>query len=310
MRNLCAIAIAVLFNGVLLAQDVTEYYVPNPHFPDTYGGEHHVLITSMRNTLDEPLVVAVTQGEHCQDLELEDSGLTFEIEAGDKLDSRRESTDGDAPAWTKVSHPPVDGGKRLLKISQFWRHVDKWGRTISSAPVTLHHEVFAECPEPKTFHGLRIEPENRCSPYDPEDYSYPASIKDQVAKQQGGAFCPYDYQCFASTDEMSLDHMVSRAEAHDSGLCRASAEAKKQFASDLSNLTLIPKEFNPYWESEKLDKDAAEWVPGTNECWFAGTVIEVKRKYRLSVDQAEADALEEVLAGCAASEIGRMHGPD
>ena len=40
-----------------------------------------------------------------------------------------------------------------------------------------------------------------------------------------------------------------------------------------------------------------------NQCWFAGRVVAVKRKYGLTVDAREARALEGVLSGCASTEM-------
>ena len=39
-------------------------------------------------------------------------------------------------------------------------------------------------------------------------------------------------------------------------------------------------------------------MPRMNQCWFAGRVVAVKRKYGLSVDVREARALEGVLSEC------------
>ena len=54
---------------------------------------------------------------------------------------------------------------------------------------------------------------------------------------------------------------------------------------------------------EKSGKDAAEWQPPQNQCWFAQRVIDVRRAYGLTIDQAEADALDLMLAGCTSTEI-------
>ena len=54
---------------------------------------------------------------------------------------------------------------------------------------------------------------------------------------------------------------------------------------------------------EKVDRDAAEWLPAQNRCWFAARVITVRQRYGLTVDRREADALDQVLAGCAATEL-------
>ncbi|MXX28264.1 MAG: hypothetical protein F4Z45_00740 [Gammaproteobacteria bacterium] len=45
-------------------------------------------------------------------------------------------------------------------------------------------------------------------------------------------------------------------------------------------------------------KDALDWLPERNRCWYATQVLEVKRKHRLSVDADEADALEAELSQC------------
>ena len=44
-------------------------------------------------------------------------------------------------------------------------------------------------------------------------------------------------------------------------------------------------------------------MPRMNQCWFAGRVVTVKRKYGLSVDVREARALEGVLSECASTEM-------
>lgn len=44
-------------------------------------------------------------------------------------------------------------------------------------------------------------------------------------------------------------------------------------------------------------------MPRMNQCWFAGRVVAVKRKYGLSVDVREARALEGVLSECASTEM-------
>ena len=54
---------------------------------------------------------------------------------------------------------------------------------------------------------------------------------------------------------------------------------------------------------EKVALDAAEWLPAQNRCWFAARVVSVRKRYGLTVDQREADALDQVLAGCGSTEL-------
>ena len=91
-----------------------------------------------------------------------------------------------------------------------------------------------------------------------------------------------------------------RHKAHDSGLCATDRGTKRRFAQDLRNLTLASPQVN---RLEKSGKDAGEWVPERNECWFAGHVLEVKRAYRLTVDRREAAALDGIFSRCYGTEL-------
>ena len=52
---------------------------------------------------------------------------------------------------------------------------------------------------------------------------------------------------------------------------------------------------------QKSGKDAAEWIPEKNRCWFAHRVLEVRLAYELTIDRREAAALEQVLQSCASA---------
>ena len=101
-------------------------------------------------------------------------------------------------------------------------------------------------------------------------------------------------------DATSIEHIVAASEAHDSGLCAADAATKARFSRDLRNLTLASPRVNRF---EKSGKNAAEWLPARNRCWFAGRVVEVRRAYGLTVDRREAAALERILAGCESTDL-------
>ena len=65
-------------------------------------------------------------------------------------------------------------------------------------------------------------------------------------------------------------------------------------------LTLAGPRVNRY---QKVDHDAAEWLPSQNRCWFAARVIAVRQRYGLTIDRREADALDQVLAGCESTAL-------
>ena len=165
------------------------------------------------------------------------------------------------------------------------------GTILASAAVA---SVSSPAP-PETWRGLRVAPEARCTRYDSDDYRYSQRVEDDIIADLGGIYSPYTGEWFATQRETDIEHMVARSEAHDSGLCAASADTKRRFANDLLNLTLASPRVNRH---QKSDKDAADWLPGGNRCWFAGRVVQVRQKYVLSIDRREANALEAVLSQC------------
>ena len=153
----------------------------------------------------------------------------------------------------------------------------------------------------ETWRGLVVAPEHRCAAYDRDDYPYPQSVERQIVARMGGRiYGPYTGTHFDSRRETDIEHMVATSEAHDSGLCAASAATRARFARDLDNLTLASPRVNRH---QKNGKDAAEWLPTRNQCWFAARVVAVRLKYRLTVDSREASALEAVLRGCTSTDL-------
>ena len=153
----------------------------------------------------------------------------------------------------------------------------------------------------ETWRGLVIAPENRCSPYDRKrDYPYPQSIEQSIVRRLGRVYGPYTDTCFASTRQTDIEHIVATSEAHDSGLCASDRGVRARFASDLRNLTLASPRVNRH---QKSGKDAAEWLPTRNRCWFAARVVEVRRAYGLTIDPREATVLERILAHCDSTDM-------
>ena len=169
--------------------------------------------------------------------------------------------------------------------------VVKLGLVVMAVLVTSANSLGAQ----STWRGLKVEPERRCSRYDSDDYRYSQSVEDRIIADYGGVYGPYTGRWFSSKRETDIEHMVARSEAHDSGLCAADLATRRRFANDLLNLTLASPSVN---RGQKVARDAAEWLPEQNRCWFAARVVEVRQRYRLTIDRREADALERVLSDC------------
>ena len=69
---------------------------------------------------------------------------------------------------------------------------------------------------PGLWRGLVIAPENRCSPYDSDDYPYSQSVEAKIVNAQGGIYGPYTGNWFSSTGDTDIEHILARSEAHDS----------------------------------------------------------------------------------------------
>ena len=158
-------------------------------------------------------------------------------------------------------------------------------------------------PDAETWRGLKVCAERSRDGYDRDDYGsgYTRLEDDIIAalpatmKKNGQVYTPYSCIPFditpAGTAATDIEHIVALAEAHDSGIAD---DRRRGIASDLDNLTIADPTVN---RSEKSDRDAAEWIPDRHGAWFAARVIAVKQEYELSVDPAERDALETLLAG-------------
>ncbi|MEI8673928.1 hypothetical protein P4S60_00160 [Pseudoalteromonas sp. Hal040] len=129
------------------------------------------------------------------------------------------------------------------------------------------------------WNGLVVEPENRCSLYDKsEQYPYPQSVEDEIVEIMGGiVYGPYTGRYFDNDRETDIEHIVATSEGHDSGLCKATASTRIQFATDQLNLTLAAPEVNRCSNEGKCGLDASEWLPKKNLCWFANRVVQIKK---------------------------------
>ncbi len=169
----------------------------------------------------------------------------------------------------------------------------------TTAPATATSSHMTE-----TWRGLRVAPEHRCAPYDRRDYRYSQSVEARIVATMGGrVYGPYTGRTFAGTHETDIEHMVATSEAYDSELCAANVDTRRRFASDLDNLTLAAPAVNRCGRAGKCGKDATDWLPPRNKCWFAARVVAVKHRYGLTVDRPEADALERVLSSCDSTEM-------
>ena len=155
----------------------------------------------------------------------------------------------------------------------------------------------------ETWRGLKVCDEQPRDGYDRDAFGTGySSLEDEIIaalpptmKANGEVYTPYSCLAFditaTGTAATDIEHIVALGETHDSGIAD---DRRRDIASDLDNLTIADPTVN---RSEKSDRDAAEWMPARHGAWFAERVIRVKLEYGLSIDPAERDALEALLAG-------------
>lgn len=168
--------------------------------------------------------------------------------------------------------------------------------------------------------NLRVEPENR-SGYDRDLFEHwidedgdgcdtrrEVLIQESLTPVTIGAGCEISggtwvslYDGFSSTNpsDFDIDHMVPLAEAWDSGAGSWNDSRRRDFANDLSSsysLIAVSSSSN----RSKSDRDPADWLPPNSAyvCEYVQQWVSVKQQWDLSVDEAEARALDEVLFGC------------
>ena len=186
--------------------------------------------------------------------------------------------------------------------------------TPTPSPTPTDTPTPTPTPLPVQILGVRVASEDRCSPYDPEDYSYSPALEQRIAdRMEGIIYSPYTGQTFYDFADTDIEHIVARSEAHDSGLCAASLAQRRAFANDLENLTLADPTTNRHVKS---NKDLAEWVPIMNVCWFTERVRVVKKKYNLTWDIEEAERARGILEACPDTKLqirladGEFSGPE
>ena len=206
------------------------------------------------------------------------------------------------------SSPLAGGGKRSSSPDRTYKTTEFLSQQLDE--LTVEEELLSKATKPpkslsQQLDKLMVEKElqesEKCPKYQSSEYPYDRrkllpSLKTEMEEK---LYAPYTRREFSQDSDVHVEHIVSKKQAHYSGLCLKDAKIKKRFASDLLNLTLAGRGVN----QAKSSCDAKTWVPPENSCWFAARVIKVRSKYGLSIDQEEKEALKGVLSACSNDEL-------
>ena len=195
----------------------------------------------------------------------------------------------------------------------------------SSAPAPPTAPAAPAGPAKQVLAQLQVQPEDTGAHYDRDEWltdwarNGECTTRETVLRQQGrgvtvdGRCAPtagtwhssYDGVTTSDPGELEIDHVVPLAEVARSGPVVDGrrqrpgdwpAARREAYANDVEGLLAVTGSSN----QSKSDDDPARWLPTEDRCGYVTRWVRIKKKYGLSVDQAEHDAIATVLTRCPA----------
>lgn len=104
------------------------------------------------------------------------------------------------------------------------------------------------------------------------------------------------YQKSDFTTGVQIDHVVALSDAWQKGAQKLTPDERYQLATDPLNLLAVDSKAN----QDKVDGDAATWLPPNKafRCAYVARQVSVKYKYHLWVTEAEKNAVKNILSRC------------
>lgn len=132
-----------------------------------------------------------------------------------------------------------------------------------------------------------------------EESLVPAATGSGCSVASGEWFSPYDAMTFTAPGGLDIDHVVPLGEAWDSGASAWDSVRRQDYANDLDDLEALIA-VSAGSNRSKSDRDPAEWRPPVADYWctYASHWVTVKVVWGLSADEAEVQALREMVVTC------------
>ena len=114
----------------------------------------------------------------------------------------------------------------------------------------------------------------------------------------------YDGVTTTDSSSFDVDHMIPLAEAWRSGAAGWTSKTRENFANDLDfagSLIAVTASSN----RSKSDRDPAKWLPTSKSyrCTYVATWTAVKWRWKLSIDQAEKNAISATMRSCTTASL-------
>ena len=128
----------------------------------------------------------------------------------------------------------------------------------------------------------------------------PVSVGSRCSLSGGTWVSAFDGVSTVDASSFDVDHFVPLAEAWRSGAHAWDSTTRQNFANDLGyEMSLIAVSASS--NRSKSDRDPSSWMPRNAEfkCEYVYSWIQVKLRWKLTVDSSEANALRNNWAGCS-----------
>ncbi|MEY2467418.1 MAG: hypothetical protein QOF21_116 [Actinomycetota bacterium] len=110
---------------------------------------------------------------------------------------------------------------------------------------------------------------------------------------------PYDNVVLTDTNDVAVDLLVAMREAWESGAWHWTDAQRNAYLNDMETVSAL-KVVSEVVNDDKAEKDPKEWLPpeASYLCDYLRSWVEVKTKWRLSVDPGEREAIAVKAIGC------------
>ena len=132
----------------------------------------------------------------------------------------------------------------------------------------------------------------------------PVSVGSGCSLNGGTWVSAFDGESTTDASKFDVDHFVPLAEAWRSGAHSWDSTTRQNFANDLGyEMSLIAVSASS--NRSKSDRDPSKWMPPSSsfKCEYVYSWIQVKTRWKLSVDSAEANALRSNWSGCSVESL-------
>ena len=132
----------------------------------------------------------------------------------------------------------------------------------------------------------------------------PVSVGSGCSLNGGTWVSAFDGVSTTDASKFDVDHFVPLAEAWRSGAHSWDSTTRQNFANDLGyEMSLIAVSASS--NRSKSDRDPSSWMPPSSsfKCEYVYSWIQVKIRWKLTVDDAEATALRNNWAGCSVENL-------